>query len=76
MSRFLRYALCLLLAVCALFYVALQPIRSHLQALAVLHEVEGRPVPWIATGVIGPVTRQDLLIPVTVGSTTQEVRAR
>jgi len=76
MSRFLRFASCLLFALCALFYAALQPVRPLLQALAVLHEVEGHPVPWIANGVIGPVTRQDLLIPISDGSTTQQVRAR
>lgn len=76
MSRFLRYALCLLFAVCGLFYAALQSVRTHLQAVAVLHEVEGYPVPWIARGLIGPVTRQDLLIPISDGSATQQVRAR
>lgn len=51
--------------------------KAHLQAMAVLREVAGQPVPWVARAVTVPVTTEDLSFPIIETAGGQEqVRAR
>jgi pimeloyl-ACP methyl ester carboxylesterase len=50
--------------------------KAHLQAIAVLREVGGQPVPWIARQVTVPVTTEDLSFAVEAPGGQQTVRAR
>jgi len=50
--------------------------KAHLQALAVLREVAGQPVPWVARELTVPVTTEDFSFPVESPAGTQQVRAR
>jgi pimeloyl-ACP methyl ester carboxylesterase len=50
--------------------------KTHLQAVAVLREVAGQPVPWIARGLTVPVTTQDFSFPIETANGPQQVRAR
>jgi acetyl esterase/lipase len=50
--------------------------KAHLQAFAVLREVAGEPVPWVARAVTVPVTTQDLSIPIETPGGQEQVRAR
>jgi len=64
-------------AVILVLCMAAWPIaKAHLQAIAVLDEIGGQPVPWIARQVTGPVTTQDLSFPVDSATGPQMVRAR
>jgi pimeloyl-ACP methyl ester carboxylesterase len=59
------------------FGVAAWPIaKAHVQAVAVLDEIGGQPVPWIARQVTVPVTTQDLSFAVEAPAGRQMVRAR
>jgi len=58
------------------FCAAVEPVRAHLQALAVLREVAGQPVPWVAGEVTRAVTRQDLSFKIEAASGEEQVRAR
>ena len=61
----------------AIFCIAAGPFtKAHLQAVAVLREVSGQPVPWIARGVTVPVTTRDFSFPVEASTGQQMVRAR
>jgi pimeloyl-ACP methyl ester carboxylesterase len=51
-------------------------VRAHLQAIAVLREVAGQPVPWFARWVTVPVTTQDFSFPIEAPGGDQQVRAR
>ncbi|HEX3569552.1 MAG TPA: alpha/beta hydrolase [Acidobacteriaceae bacterium] len=51
-------------------------MRTHLQALAVLREVGGQPVPWVAREVTGPIARQDLTFTIEAAGRQEQVRAR
>jgi len=68
-------ALCVLLAAATVLCGVL-PVRTHLQAMAVMRTVAGQPVPWMATEVTEPVTQKNLTIPLFSGSGDQQVRAR
>jgi pimeloyl-ACP methyl ester carboxylesterase len=60
-----------------IFCIAAWPFtKAHLQAVAVLREVSGQPVPWIARGVTVPVTTEDFSFPIESSSGPQRVRAR
>jgi len=50
--------------------------RAHLQAIAVLREIAGQPVPWIARAVTVPVATEDLSFPTEGPAGQQMVRAR
>jgi pimeloyl-ACP methyl ester carboxylesterase len=50
--------------------------KAHLQALAVVDEVGGQPVPWIARQLTVAVTTHDLTFPAEASAGTQTVRAR
>jgi dienelactone hydrolase len=50
--------------------------RAHLQALAVMREVSGLPVPWIARALTVPVATKDLSFTVEAPSGRKQVRAR
>jgi pimeloyl-ACP methyl ester carboxylesterase len=50
--------------------------RAHLQAVAVLREVAGQPVPWIARGLTVPVATQDFNLPIETASGPRQLRAR
>jgi pimeloyl-ACP methyl ester carboxylesterase len=50
--------------------------KAHLQAVAVLREVAGQPVPWAARGLTVPVTTEDLSLSIATPSGPQQVRAR
>jgi pimeloyl-ACP methyl ester carboxylesterase len=73
-----RFAFWLLLvAALTVFCAAVwSPVRAHLRALAVLREVGGQPVPWIAREVTGPITRQDLTFTIEAAGRQEQVRAR
>jgi pimeloyl-ACP methyl ester carboxylesterase len=61
----------------ALLCLAAWPYASaHLQAVAVLREVAGQPVPWIARDLTVPVTTEDLSFPIETASGQEQVRAR
>ena len=66
----------LLLAGIVVFCTAVGPVRAHLQALAVMREMAGQPVPWVAGEVTGAITRQDLTFKTEAAYGEQEVRAR
>jgi pimeloyl-ACP methyl ester carboxylesterase len=51
-------------------------VREHLQAIAVLHEIAGQPVPWIARTQTVAVTTEDLSFPAESAAGQQMVRAR
>jgi len=50
--------------------------KAHLQAVAVLREVAGQPVPWAAHNLTVPVTTEDLSFPIATPNGQQRVRAR
>jgi dienelactone hydrolase len=50
--------------------------KAHLQAMAVLDDVSGQPVPWAARELTVPVTRRDLTFAVESAGGPQQVRAR
>ena len=50
--------------------------KAHLQAVAVLREVAGQPVPWVAHELTVPVTTEDLSFPIATPNGQQRVRAR
>jgi pimeloyl-ACP methyl ester carboxylesterase len=50
--------------------------KAHLQAVAVLREVSGQSVPWVAHGLAGPVSAQELSFPIEAAIGQQQVRAR
>ncbi|HEX9202010.1 MAG TPA: alpha/beta hydrolase [Acidobacteriaceae bacterium] len=50
--------------------------KAHLQAVAVLREVAGQPIPWIARDLTVAVTTEDLSIPIETAKGNQQVRAR
>ena len=50
--------------------------RAHLQAMAVMREVGGQPVPWVARGLTVPVTTEDFSFPIGGAGGTEQVRAR
>jgi acetyl esterase/lipase len=50
--------------------------RAHVQALAVLREVAGQPVPWVTRVAMVPVTTQDLSFPIETAAGEGQVRAR
>ncbi len=50
--------------------------KAHLQAVAVLREVSGQPVPWVARAVTDPVTTEDVSFPIKTPAGQQQVRAR
>jgi pimeloyl-ACP methyl ester carboxylesterase len=59
------------------FCLAVWPFtKAHLQAVAVLNEVAGQPVPWAARALTVPVTTQDFNFTVAAPSGQQTVRAR
>ena len=67
----------ILAAAIVIFCIAAWPFtRAHLQAVAVLREVSGQPVPWIARGVTSPVTTEDFSFAIESSSGPQSVRAR
>jgi pimeloyl-ACP methyl ester carboxylesterase len=51
-------------------------VREHLQAIAVLREIAGQPVPWIARTQTVAVTTEDLSFPIEAATGQQLVRAR
>jgi acetyl esterase/lipase len=60
-----------------LLCLAAWPFASaHLQAVAVLREVAGQPVPWVARELTVPVTTEDLSFPIETASGQEQVRAR
>jgi acetyl esterase/lipase len=50
--------------------------KAHLQAVAVLREVSGEPVPWVARAMTVPVTTQDVNFPIETPVGREQVRAR
>lgn len=50
--------------------------KTHLQAVAVLQEVAGQPVPWVARELTVPVTTEDLSLSIATPSGPRQVRAR
>jgi acetyl esterase/lipase len=61
----------------ALLWVTAWPFASaHLQAVAVLREVAGQPVPWVARKLTVPVTTEDLSLSIATSNGQQQVRAR
>ena len=50
--------------------------RAHLQAVAVMREVAGQPVPWVARELTVPVTTADFSFPIETARGRQQVRAR
>jgi pimeloyl-ACP methyl ester carboxylesterase len=50
--------------------------RAHLQAMAVMREVGGQPVPWVARGLTVPVATEDFSFPIEGAGGTEQVRAR
>ena len=73
--RWSAFALLLVVAI-VVFCMAVQPVRAHLQALAVLREAAGQPVPLIADEVTAAVTKRDLTYNIGAGSRGQQIRAR
>ena len=72
-------ALCAVLGVAAIVacgLVAWPFAKAHLQAMAVLDDVSGKPVPWIARELTVPVSTKDLSFAVEGPGGTQQVRAR
>ena len=49
---------------------------AHMRAVAVLREVEGQPVPWVARELTVPVTSEDFSFPIETAAGRQQVRAR
>ena len=75
MRRTLLFAI--LAAGTVLLCVTAWPFASaHLQAVAVLREVAGQPVPWVARELTGPVTTEDISFPIETASGQEQVRAR
>ena len=75
MRRTLLFAI--LAAGIALLWVTAWPFASaHLQAVAVLREVAGQPVPWVARKLTVPVTTEDLSLSIATSNGQQQVRAR
>jgi pimeloyl-ACP methyl ester carboxylesterase len=67
----------LLAAGIVVFCAAAWPFaRAHLQAVAVLDEVGGQPLPWVVRQVTVPVTTQDFSFPAESSTGPQMVRAR
>jgi len=68
----------ILVAAVVIFCVSVWPFtRAHLQAVAVLREVAGQPVPWVVAKVVAvPVTTQDFSFSVEAATGRQQVRAR
>lgn len=56
--------------------VAWPMARTHLQAVAVMRQVAGQPVPWIARATTEAVTSEDLSFPIETPDGMQQVRAR
>lgn len=50
--------------------------KAHVQAVAVLREVEGQPVPWVARAATGPVVTEDFSFPIETAAGRELVRAR
>ena len=50
--------------------------RAHLQAAAVMREVAGQPVPWVARALTVPVTTEDFSFPIETAAGRRQVRAR
>lgn len=50
--------------------------KAHLQAVAVLREVAGQPVPWVAHDLTVPVTTKDFSLPIEAAGRPEQVRAR
>ena len=50
--------------------------RAHLQAVAVMREVSGQPVPWVARELTVPVTTEDFSFPIETAAGRLQVRAR
>jgi acetyl esterase/lipase len=50
--------------------------KAHLQAVAVLREVAGQPVPWATHNLMVPVTTEDLSFPIETANGQEQVRAR
>jgi pimeloyl-ACP methyl ester carboxylesterase len=65
-----------ILAAVAVSAAAWPLVREHLQAIAVLREVAGQPVPWIARTQTVAVTTEDLSFPAESATGQQMVRAR
>ena len=75
MRRKLLFAV--LAAGIVLLCLAAWPFASaHLQAVAVLREVAGQPVPWVARELTVPVTTEDFSFPIVTANGPQQVRAR
>jgi acetyl esterase/lipase len=51
-------------------------VKAHLQAIAVMREVAGQPVPWMARALTVPVTTRGLLTSKSTPTGKQVVRAR
>ncbi len=68
----------LLAATVVVFCVSAWPFtRAHLQAVGVLRQVAGQPVPWIVSKVTAvPVTTQDFSFAIEAATGQQQVRAR
>jgi pimeloyl-ACP methyl ester carboxylesterase len=61
----------------AVFCLSAWPFtKAHLQAIAVLREVAGQPVPWIAHELTLPVTTEDFNFTIESSTGEQQVRAR
>jgi len=73
-----KKAFCALLAagMVVLCAAAWPLVRAHLQAVAVLREVAGQPVPWLVRTVTVPVTTRDFSFAVEAATGEQQVRAR
>jgi pimeloyl-ACP methyl ester carboxylesterase len=73
-----RWVVCALVGVgvVTLCAVAWPIVRAHLQAIAVLDEVGGQPLPWVARELTVPVTTQDFNFAVEAPAGEQMVRAR
>lgn len=79
MNVYKRWALlwALLCAALVVFCTAVwRPVRVHLQALAVVRQVAGQPVPRVARALTQPVKRQELTFALDNGGAEQLVRAR
>ena len=60
-----------------IFCIAARPFaKAHLQAVAVLSEVGGQPVPEFARGLTVPVTTEDLSFPTETATGQKQVQAR
>src|SRR4051794_26799396 len=67
----------ILVVAVVIFCIAVWPsVRAHLQAVAVMQEVAGQPVPWMSGNLTGPVTTQALSFPIEASREIQQVGAR